>query len=79
MGMNNLIMNKEFQELLSKYPGDAVMMVGVEFNDHIALWELEVKGIKFTNHGEDVKAVLLVNDELSKEYETLLNGGEVVD
>ena len=75
--MNNLIMNKEFQELLSKYPGDAVMMVGVEFNDHIALWELEVKGIKFTNHGEDVKAVLLVNDELSKEYETLLNGGEV--
>ena len=77
MGMNNLIMNKEFQELLSKYPGDAVMMVGVEFNDHIALWELEVKGIKFTNHGEDVKAVLLVNDELSKEYETLLNGGEV--
>lgn len=77
MGMNNLIMNKEFQELLSKYPGDAVMMVGVEFNDHIALWELEVKGIKFTNHGEDVKAVLLVNDELSKEYETLLNGGEI--
>ena len=77
MGMNNLIMNKEFQELLSKYPGDAVMMVGVEFNDHIALWELEVKGIKFTNHGEDVKAVLLVNEELSKEYETLLNGGEV--
>ena len=75
--MNNLIMNKEFQELLSKYPGDAVMMVGVEFNDHIALWELEVKGIKFTNHGEDVKAVLLVNDELSKEYETLLNGGEI--
>ena len=70
-------MNKEFQELLSKYPGDAVMMVGVEFNDHIALWELEVKGIKFTNHGEDVKAVLLVNDELSKEYETLLNGGEI--
>jgi len=77
MGMNNLIMNKEFQELLSKYPGDAVMMIGVEFNDHIALWELEVKGIKFTNHGEDVKAVLLVNDELSKEYETLLNGGEI--
>ena len=77
MGMNNLIMNKEFQELLSKYPGDAVMMIGVEFNDHLALWELEVKGIKFTNHGEDVKAVLLVNDELSKEYETLLNGGEI--
>ena len=77
MGMNNLIMNKEFQELLSKYPGDAVMMVGVEFNDHLALWELDVKGIKFTNHGEDVKAVLLVNEELSKEYETLLNGGEV--
>ena len=72
-----MIENKEFQELLSKYPGDAVMMIGVEFNDHIALWELEVKGIKFTNHGEDVKAVLLVNDELSKEYETLLNGGEI--
>lgn len=77
MGMNNLIMNKEFQELLSKYPGDAVMMIGVEFNDHIAFWELEVKGIKFTNKGEDMKAVLLVNEELSKEYETLLNGGEV--
>lgn len=72
-----MIENKEFQELLQKYPDDAVITIGVEYNGLTAFWDVEVKGIKFAVHEKDMKSIILLNKELSKEYEHLLNGGEI--
>lgn len=74
---DDMIENKEFQELLQKYPDDAVITIGVEYNGLIAFWDVEVKGIKFTVNEKDMKSIILLNKELSKEYEHLLNGGEI--
>ena len=72
-----MIENKEFQELLQKYPDDAVITIGVEYNGLTAFWDVEVKGIKCTVNEKDMKSIILLNKELSKEYEHLLNGGEI--
>ncbi len=72
-----MIENKEFQEILSKYPDDAMVTIGVEYNDVKSFWELKVKGIQFRDKGKEMKAIILCNDGLSKEYEHLINGGEV--
>lgn len=74
---DDMIENKEFQELLQKYPDDAVITIGVEYNGLTAFWDVEVKGIKFTVNEKDMKSIILLNKELSKEYEHLLNGGEI--
>lgn len=74
---DDMIENKDFQELLQKYPDDAVITIGVEYNGLTAFWDVEVKGIKFTVNEKDMKSIILLNKELSKEYEHLLNGGEI--
>ena len=69
-----MIENKEFQEILRKYPDDIPVALGIEYNNQKALfYNLEIKGIKF----EGMQAVIIVNQDFNIEYETLMNGGEV--
>ena len=69
-----MIENKEFQEILKKYPDDIPVALAIEYNNQKALfYNLEVKGIKF----EGMQAVIIVNQDFNIEYETLMNGGEV--
>jgi len=67
-------MNKEFQEILKKYPGDIPVAIAVTYNENTSLlFDLEVKGIKV----DDMKAMIIVNQDLNLEYETLLNGADI--
>lgn len=76
--MKKVILNKEFQEQIQKFPDDAIMVIGIEYNNQKALFtDVDVKGIEFQSNGETIQAVLILEDDLSLEYETLLNGGEV--
>lgn len=69
-----MIENKEFQDILKKYPDDIPVAIAITYNDTTAfLYNLEVKGIKV----EDMKAVIIMNQDLNNEYETLMNGAEV--
>lgn len=73
-----MIENKEFQEILKKYPDDAVMALCLEYNNQKSLfYDLEINGIKFEVEGTEIKAVIIVNEDFNKEYETLINGGEI--
>lgn len=72
-----MIENKDFQELLQKYPDDAIVSIGVEYNGLTAFWEFDIKGLKLSVDDEKMKFILLSCKELSKEYETLLNGGAI--
>lgn len=74
-----MIENKDFQELLKRYPKDAIIFMGVKYNGVTAFWDVKVEGIKFQVNDKDFKAIILVNDELSAEYEHLINGGDVDD
>ena len=68
--------NKEFQNLLSKYPDDFLVGIALTYNDTTTiLWDIEVKGIRVES--EDLEAVILINNDLNIEYETLLNGAEI--
>ena len=69
-----MIENKEFQKLLKKYPDDIPVAIAVTYNDTTSLlYDLEVEGIKV----ENMKAVIIINQDLNLEYETLLNGADV--
>lgn len=73
-----MIENKEFREILEKYPDDAVMALCLEYNNQKSLfYDLEINGIKFLAGGDEIKAVIIVNEDFNKEYETLINGGEI--
>ena len=72
-----MIENKEFQKLLQKYPKDAIIFMGVKYNGITAFWDVKVEGIKFQVNDKDFKAIIIINEELSKEYEHLINGGDV--
>ena len=72
-----MIENKEFQSILAKYPDDAVICMGVRYNGVTAFWDVRLDGIRFNVNDKDLKVILLLNDELSKEYEHLMNGGDV--
>ena len=66
--------NAEFQEELARYPGDLPVALAIKFNDNISLfYELAVSGIQ----SEDMKIVIINNEDVDLEYETLLNGAEV--
>ena len=69
-----MIENKEFQDILKKYPDDIPVAIAVAYNGVTALlYNLEVEGIKV----DDMKAVIIMNQDLNNEYETLMNGAEV--
>ena len=69
-----MIENKEFQNLLKKYPDDIPVAIAVAYNGVTSLlYDVEVKGIKV----DDMKAVIIMNQDLNNEYETLMNGAEV--
>lgn len=69
-----MIENKQFQELLKKYPDDAVMAIGIHYNNQTSLlYDVEVKGIAF----ENMKVILIMNEDLNYEYETLMNGADI--
>lgn len=69
-----MIENKEFQNLLKKYPDNLPVAIAVTYNENTSfLFNLEVKGIKV----DDMKAVIIVNQDLNLEYETLLNGADI--
>ena len=74
-----MIENKDFQELLKRYPKDAIIFMGVKYNGVTAFWDVKVEGIKFQVNDKDFKAIIIINEELSKEYEHLINGGDVDD
>ena len=69
-----MIENKEFQELLKKYPDDLPVAIAITYNDVTSMfYNLEVQGISF----EGNKAVIIINEDVNMEYETLMNGAEV--
>lgn len=72
-----MIENKEFQKILQKYPDDAIIFMGVKYNGLTAFWDVKMEGINFKVTETEIKAIILQNDELSDEYEHLMNGGDV--
>lgn len=69
-----MIQNEEFQKLLKKYPGDIPVAIAITYNDTTSIfYDLQVKGISF----EGNKAVIILNEDVNYEYETLMNGCDV--
>ena len=70
----NMMENKELQNILAKYPDDIPVAISLTYNDVTALlYEIKVNGIEF----EGKKALIIFNEDLNYEYETLMNGEEV--
>ena len=66
-----MIENKEFQQLLAKYPDDITVGIAIRFNDLTSIFsDIQVKGISC--HGR--KAVIIMSEDVNNEYETLING-----
>ena len=69
-----VVENKEFQELLKKYPDNLPVTIAVSYNNHKSIFtDIEVKGIAC--HG--MKVVIITSKDVDYEYETLLNGADV--
>lgn len=69
-----MIENKEFQELLKKYPGNLPVAIAVHYNDTNSIFTgIEVKGIECQGH----KVVIISSKDVDYEYETLMNGADV--
>ena len=66
--------NDELQKELHKYPGDLPVAIAIQYNESLSLfYAVKVKGMK----SGDLKVVILHNDDVDLEYETLLNGAEI--
>ena len=69
-----MITNKDFQELLEKYPDDTVVAIAITHNEITSLfYDIQVSGISF----EGMKAVIVFNEDINQEYEILYDGGEI--
>ena len=68
------IENKEFQELLKKYPDNLPVTIAVSYNNHKSIFtDIDVKGIKC----QGMKVIIISSRDVDYEYETLLNGADV--
>ena len=68
------IENKEFQELLKKYPDNLPVTIAVSYNKHKSIFtDIDVKGIKC----QGMKVIIISSRDVDYEYETLLNGADV--
>lgn len=69
-----MITNKEFKELLKKYPDDIGIAIAIRFNELTSIFsDIQVKGIAC--HGREV--VIIMSEDVNNEYETLINGADV--
>ena len=69
-----MIENKEFQELLKKYPGDLPVAIAVHYNDAMSIFTvIKVEGIEC----QGKKIVIISSEDVDYEYETLMNGADV--
>lgn len=72
-----MIENKDFQELLKKYPGDAVMAIQIRFaGTRQLLYDLKVEGIKFPVGNDELKVITIECEDLNEEYEVLMDGAD---
>ena len=66
--------NKEFRELLKKYPDDLPVAIGIHYNNTRGIFTaIGVEGIECQGH----KVVIISSKDVDYEYETLLNGADV--
>ena len=73
-----MIENNEFQELLKKYPGDAVMAIQIRFGgDRELLYDLKIEGIKFpVGIDDELKVVTIECEDLNEQYDDLMDGAD---
>lgn len=71
-----MITNKELQEELKHYPKDLPVAIAIKFNDNMSLfYDVKIDGIQ----SGDLKIVIIHNPDVDKEYETLMNGADVIE
>ncbi len=72
-----MIENNEFQELLKKYPGDAIMAIQIRFaGDRQLLYDLKIEGIKFPVSNGELKVITIECDDLNEQYDALMDGAD---
>lgn len=70
-----MITNKELQDALKKYPDDLPVGMGIQFNDNISVfYDVKTEGIQSGN----LKIILIHCPDVDMEYETLMNGSEII-
>ena len=69
-----MIENKEFQELLKKYPDNLPIAIAITHDEVTALfYDVKVEGIQ----SGEMKSVIIFNEDINQEYEVLYDGGEI--
>lgn len=69
--------NEEFQEVLGKYPPDALVALQVRFNgERELLFDFTIEGIIIPIGKEMTKTIVLGSEDLDMEYEAILNGAD---
>ena len=70
-----MITNKELQDTLKEYPDDLPVGMGIQFNDNISVfYDVKTDGIQSGN----LKVIMIHCPDVDMEYETLMNGSEII-
>lgn len=70
-----MITNKELQDTLKRYPDDLPVGMGIQFNDNISVfYDVKAEGVQSGN----LKVILIHCPDVDMEYETLMNGSEII-